>query len=227
MAILGFVSYFSGGSQESCLTVGIPGGYCAILFDEEDCDSGSSLLKIKDGGEGRLSKWSPFPSSTLERNDLESLIVQSHCKLELWDDDDGIDKGEKPDLVIDNTYFTTAKYLNSFHSIDELSHLDEKISAFRCNCKQPDITVKYWEKEIPKKQFSSSDLLSTFQLLDQDNDKRLTSEEFVLFGFKKDLADTMLQVSDIDGNGSLSFIEFTVLMEVLKNVHDVNHGHSH
>ena len=120
----------------------------------------------KDGGEGRLSKWSPFPSSTLERNDLESLIVQSHCKLELWDDDDGIDKGEKPDLVIDNTvkqlrsssfiilnivkYFTTAKYLNSFHSIDELSHLDEKISAFRCNCKQPDITVKYWEKEIPK-----------------------------------------------------------------------------
>ena len=59
----------------------------------------------------------------------------------------------------------------------------------------------------------------------------------------------MLQVSDIDGNGSLSFIgqsyrddyymmlintlimyknlEFTVLMEVLKNVHDDNHGHSH
>ena len=34
---------------------------------------------------------------------LQSLIVRSHCKLELWDDDDGIDNGAPPDLVLDNT----------------------------------------------------------------------------------------------------------------------------
>ena len=60
------------------------------------------LARVRPGDSGRLSKWSPFTSS-LQRNDLESLIVRAHCKLELWDDDDGIDNMQPPDIVIDNT----------------------------------------------------------------------------------------------------------------------------
>ena len=75
---------------------------CAVLFDEENCDTSSDSLRVKPGDWGRLSKWSPFTSS-LQRNDLESLIVRDHCKLELWDDDDGIDNRQPPDFVIDNT----------------------------------------------------------------------------------------------------------------------------
>ena len=75
---------------------------CAVLFDEENCDTGSDQLRVRPGDWGRLSKWSPFTSS-LQRNDLESLIVRDHCKLELWDDDDGIDNRAPPDIVIDNT----------------------------------------------------------------------------------------------------------------------------
>ena len=73
------------------------------MFDGENCDAGSGLLKIKKGGAGKLAKWSPFPSSELERNDVESLIVQAHCQLELWDDDDGLENGDSPDLIIDNS----------------------------------------------------------------------------------------------------------------------------
>ena len=45
---------------------------------------------------------------------LQSLIVRSHCKLELWDDDDGIDNGAPPDLVLDNT-------VRSYRQIDIFS----------------------------------------------------------------------------------------------------------
>ena len=75
---------------------------CAVLYDEENCDTSSDMLRVRPGDSGRLSKWSPFTSS-LQRNDLESLIVRAHCKLELWDDDDGIDNRQPPDIVIDNT----------------------------------------------------------------------------------------------------------------------------
>ena len=75
---------------------------CAVLYDEENCDTSSDMLRVRPGDSGRLSKWSPFTSS-LQRNDLESLIVRAHCKLELWDDDDGIDNNQPPDIVIDNT----------------------------------------------------------------------------------------------------------------------------
>ena len=73
-----------------------------MLYDEENCDTSSDQLRVRPGDSGRLSKWSPFTSS-LQRNDLESLIVRAHCKLELWDDDDGIDNMQPPDIVIDNT----------------------------------------------------------------------------------------------------------------------------
>merc|ERR1719219_3354548 len=99
------------------------------MFDEEKCSTSSGSLKIKDGEGARLPKWSPFPSSKLERNDVESLIIQSHCQLELWDDDDGLENGEVPDLVIDNTYFTTAKYIDSFKNYPQIKHMDEAVSA--------------------------------------------------------------------------------------------------
>ena len=44
-----------------------------------------------------------LPSSELQRNDVESLVIQSHCQLELWDDDDGLEMGTVPDIIIDNT----------------------------------------------------------------------------------------------------------------------------
>ena len=34
------------------------------------------------------------------------MAVRDHCKLELWDDDDGIDNRQPPDIVIDNTVFS-------------------------------------------------------------------------------------------------------------------------
>ena len=46
-----------------------------MLYDEENCDTGSDQLRVKPGAQGRLSKWAPF-TSTLQRNDLESLIVR-------------------------------------------------------------------------------------------------------------------------------------------------------
>ena len=73
-----------------------------MLYDEDYCDTSSDMLRVREGEEGRLAKWAPF-TSTLQRNDLESLIVRDHCKLELWDDDDGIDNRQPPDIVIDNT----------------------------------------------------------------------------------------------------------------------------
>ena len=96
---------------------------CAILFDQDDCDMSSNLLKVKDGEQGRLgTRLGTLFTKKLKRNDLEvifsvfcvfwnlevntmlqSLIVKAHCRLELWDDDDGIDKGAKPDFVLDNT----------------------------------------------------------------------------------------------------------------------------
>ena len=39
---------------------------------------------------------------------MESLIIQSHCQLELWDDDDGLENGAIPDLLIDNSVEMTS-----------------------------------------------------------------------------------------------------------------------
>ena len=90
-----------------------------MLYDEENCDTSSDQLRVRPGDSGRLSKWSPFTSS-LQRNDLESLIVRAHCKLELWDDDDGIDNMQPPDIVIDNTVnmqiFSDATHYNDMFS---------------------------------------------------------------------------------------------------------------
>ena len=57
-------------SRDTCRQVGISSQHCAVLYDEEDCDTSSDLLRLRDGDQGRLAKWAPF-SSTLQRNDLE------------------------------------------------------------------------------------------------------------------------------------------------------------
>ena len=57
-------------SRATCRQVGISSQHCAVLYDEEDCDTSSDLLRVQDGEQGRLAKWAPF-SSTLQRNDLE------------------------------------------------------------------------------------------------------------------------------------------------------------
>ena len=53
------------------LFVQISDHLCAVLYDEEDCDTGAGLLRVKNGEEGRLAKWTPFTSKGLERNDIE------------------------------------------------------------------------------------------------------------------------------------------------------------
>ena len=64
----------------------------------------------------------------------QSLIVRYRCKLELWDEGEGLERGAAPDLVIDRTSRTNLgrnKYVDSLKDEDEYKHMDEKISAYR------------------------------------------------------------------------------------------------
>ena len=65
---------------------------------------------------------------------VQSLIVRYRCKLELWDNSDGLESGSTPDLVIDRSSRTNLgrnKYVDSLADEDEYRHMDEKISAYR------------------------------------------------------------------------------------------------
>ena len=53
------------------------------------------------------------------------------CKLELWDDSDGLEDGVNPDLVIDRTKHAQNKYVDSLALDDDYKHMDEKISSYR------------------------------------------------------------------------------------------------
>ena len=59
------------------------------------------------------------------------MIVRSGCKLELWDDRNGLENGANPDLVIDRTKNAQNKYVNSLALDDDYKHMDEKTSAYR------------------------------------------------------------------------------------------------
>ena len=64
----------------------------------------------------------------------QSLIVRYRCKLELWDEGEGLERDAAPDLVIDRTSRTNLgrnKYVDSLKDEDEYKHMDEKISAYR------------------------------------------------------------------------------------------------
>merc|ERR1712146_233295 len=75
-------------------------GVCAVLFDENCCDTGSTHYSIKIGEKGKLcstgSSLNPFSSCQGPRldNDVESMIVMPGCKLEVWDDEDGLEDPE-------------------------------------------------------------------------------------------------------------------------------------
>jgi len=217
LVITGLVYYFQG-SGETCVTVGISDEYCAILFDQDNCDMSSNLLKVKDGEQGRLgTRLGTLFTKKLKRNDLESLIVRAHCRLELWDDDDGIDNGAKPDLVLDNTYFTSPKYIDSFEKISSIRHLDESVSAYRCFCKEPDLTLKLWEPEKEKYKLSAHDIHYFFNLDDKNNDNFVTVAEFVESGIIQKTADKVVKAADIDGDEKLSYLEYSILMEAINS----------
>merc|ERR1712106_696471 len=97
---------------DECDDVGINDNLCAVLYDEQKCKKSSSYLSLRNGDEGVL----PLFTTGLRRNDVESLIVKYRCKLELWDDNNGFEKGAKPDVVIDRSSRTNLgrnKYVDS------------------------------------------------------------------------------------------------------------------
>jgi len=112
----------------------IEDGLCAVLYDEQKCKRSADFLSLRPGDSGVL----PLISTGLRRNDVESLIVAYRCKLELWDDDKGLEKGTAPDAVVDRSSRLTLgrnKYVDSLADDDDLEDLDEKISAYRCTCR--------------------------------------------------------------------------------------------
>jgi len=210
-SVLAIWKAVANGNKDTCPDIGISSQHCAIMFDGENCDAGSGLLKIKKGGAGKLAKWSPFPSSELERNDVESLIVQAHCQLELWDDDDGLENGDSPDLIIDNSFFSSAKYIDSIQDFPQIRHLDEAISAYRCSCKEPDLTVKFWEsKRTARNSWTDRELMTMFYLIDTDKNYKISKEEFQ--NFLKDVdGSTLYKAADFNDDGTMDFNEFKIM----------------
>merc|ERR1712226_815445 len=122
-------------AEDECDDVGIEDGLCAVLYDEEKCKRSEDFLSLRPGDSGVL----PLITTGLRRNDVESLVVAYRCKLELWDDDEGLEKGSVPDAVVDRTSrtnFGRNKYVDSLEDDDDLEDLDEKISAYRCTCRE-------------------------------------------------------------------------------------------
>eukprot|EP00088_Acartia_fossae_P007883 TRINITY_DN13700_c0_g1_i1.p1 TRINITY_DN13700_c0_g1~~TRINITY_DN13700_c0_g1_i1.p1 ORF type:complete len:176 (-),score=51.09 TRINITY_DN13700_c0_g1_i1:155-682(-) len=122
-------------AEDECDDVGIRDDLCAVLYDEEKCKRSEDYLELRSGDQGVL----PLLTTGLRRNDVESLIVRYRCKLELWDDDGGLESGAQPDLVIDRTSRTNLgrnKYVDSLADKDEYEHMNEKISAYRCTCRE-------------------------------------------------------------------------------------------
>merc|ERR1711992_368047 len=104
------------------------------MYDEEKCKTSSSFISLKNGDQGVL----PLLTRGLRRNDVESLIVAYRCKLELWDDDEGLEKGTAPDVVVDRSSRLNLgrnKYVDNLADDDDLEDLDEKIFAYRCTCR--------------------------------------------------------------------------------------------
>merc|ERR1711928_192223 len=86
-------------AEDECDDVGIEDGLCGVLYDEQKCKRSSDFLSLRPGDSGVL----PIISTGLRRNDVESLIVAYRCKMELWDDDEGLEKGTAPDVVVDRS----------------------------------------------------------------------------------------------------------------------------
>jgi len=121
-------------AEDECDDVGIEDGLCGVLYDEEKCKRSGDFLSLRPGDSGVL----PLITTGLRRNDVESLIVAYRCKLELWDDDKGLEKGNPPDVIVDRSSRLNLgrnKYVDSLDDDDDLKDLNEKISAYRCTCR--------------------------------------------------------------------------------------------
>merc|ERR1719308_114546 len=75
-------------------------------------------------------------SRGLRRNDVESLVVRARCKLELWDSHHGLERGERADLVLDRQQEFRNLMVDNLAKVDEYKHMDEKISGYRCSCRE-------------------------------------------------------------------------------------------
>merc|ERR1712119_66564 len=131
-------------------------GVCAVLFDENCCKDSDTFYSIKIGEKGKLcstiSSRNPLSSCkgpSLD-NDVESMIVMPGCKLEVWDDENGLEDAEDEEkkgfnqgnfIDIKERYEREKLVLearNSPNWIEELNDdfedLDEDISSYRCTC---------------------------------------------------------------------------------------------
>merc|ERR1711923_572205 len=131
-------------------------GVCAVLFDENCCKASDTFHSIRVGEKGKLcstgSSLNPFSSCQGPRldNDVESMIVMPGCKLEVWDDEDGVkdaEDEERKGFNQGNIKDTKDRYdqeklvleaRNSPHWIEEMNDdfddMNEDISSYRCTC---------------------------------------------------------------------------------------------
>jgi len=129
---------------------------CAVLFDENCCDTKDTKYVVPKGGKGKLCSTSgslnPFSSCKGPRlsDDIESLVVMPGCTLEVWDHDDGLEDQEKEERksfnegslksakdTYDKNKLTlsakgTPNWINELD--DDFDDLNEDIDSYRCTC---------------------------------------------------------------------------------------------
>jgi len=134
----------------NCRSRGIADNLCAVMHDGEGCTD--DVKEVVPGGEGKL-KHTSFFSNKLRRNDADSLIVRGGCKLEAWDDDEGLREAKEAEAVseevgrqrdrndIDNAHkivIDQRGHLSRFNkyidNLDDDYNYKEKISSYRCTC---------------------------------------------------------------------------------------------
>jgi len=126
---------------KDCEDVGIAPNLCASLYDEENCDRDSAFLDLPPGAEGvlpGLGDVGNILSGGLRRNDVESVIVKYRCKLELWTESDDYKNKKEPNYEIDQSSrlkIFNDKHINDLADEKKYKGLDEKISAYRCTCR--------------------------------------------------------------------------------------------
>merc|ERR550539_1656016 len=94
-------------AEDECDDVGISDGLCAALYDEEKCSRSADFLELRPGDQGVL----PLLTTGLRRTDL---VIDQTSRLNLGRN----------------------KYVDSLGDEDEYEHMDEKISAYRCSCRE-------------------------------------------------------------------------------------------
>merc|ERR1711878_180005 len=144
-------SYWKDAKKNSTIT-----GACAVLFDENCCDTGDTNFLIPRGGQGKMcgsfSSFNPLSSCKGPKleDDVESFIVMPGCTLEVWDESDGVDKQISAEKKSANEGFIrNAKDLYNKEKLvlspkgdanwieelnDDFNDMNEDISSYRCTC---------------------------------------------------------------------------------------------